>query len=336
MTFSRRLIWFGWFLGTGLILLSWARIVTPMVGWAGFAISAIASVASRGGSNNADGLVRDYAREVDDLTEAELRDRIDVLTRRLDSGKGHAAQLLYDRASCHQELNEWDESIDDFTGAIDADPRYARAARMGRGIAHLHLEEFEQAVDDLGFGIAHLRQSDDEGHLPDYLYLRAVAEIELRDSEAALCDLNEAIDSGCDNVQARYCRYQARFHLEDYEGALSDAECARDMNSDDHLGWSAIAYIRGCCPDDHFRDGDEAIRCAQRACEITEWQDWMALGALAAAWAEARDFEQAIGFAEQSLGLAPESEKTRRHRRLQQYRDGTPFRFDPNEADTKY
>ena len=70
----------------------------------------------------------------------------------------------------------------------------------------------------------------------------------------------------------------------------------------DELAWLLATY-----PDSKSRDGTEAVRLAQHACELTERKIPALLDTLAAAYAEAGDFPQAISAAEEALGHARSS-----------------------------
>jgi tetratricopeptide (TPR) repeat protein len=86
-----------------------------------------------------------------------------------------------------------------------------------------------------------------------------------------------------------------------------------------------LAWIWATSPEDEIRDGERALEYAQRACELTEWQNAAFLDTLAAACAEEGQFDQAIRHAQQAIRLNPE-EKDDYHRRLEMYRLGQPYR----------
>ncbi len=70
----------------------------------------------------------------------------------------------------------------------------------------------------------------------------------------------------------------------------------------DELAWLLATY-----PDSRSRDGTEAVRLAERACDLTERKIPALLDTLAAAYAEAGDFPHAISVAEEALHRARSS-----------------------------
>jgi tetratricopeptide (TPR) repeat protein len=71
----------------------------------------------------------------------------------------------------------------------------------------------------------------------------------------------------------------------------------------DELAWLLATY-----PDSKSRDGTEAVRLAEHACDLTERRIPALLDTLAAAYAEAGDFPRAISTAEEALNRARTSE----------------------------
>jgi tetratricopeptide (TPR) repeat protein len=91
------------------------------------------------------------------------------------------------------------------------------------------------------------------------------------------------------------------------------------------LGW-----IRATSPDPALRDGAEAIRLFTHACEQTDHRDPDDLDGLAAAYAEAGRFEDALRTAEQASAVASEAGRGARARLSEQraalYARGQPLR----------
>jgi tetratricopeptide (TPR) repeat protein len=66
---------------------------------------------------------------------------------------------------------------------------------------------------------------------------------------------------------------------------------------------NSLAWIRATCPNPAFRNGRQAIDYAKRSCVLRRWQNPGDIDTLAAAYAEAGDFESAIRFEEQAIKL---------------------------------
>jgi tetratricopeptide (TPR) repeat protein len=64
-----------------------------------------------------------------------------------------------------------------------------------------------------------------------------------------------------------------------------------------------LAWILAAQPEAKFRNGTEAVELATRACELTKYQNPIALATVAAAYGEAGKFPEAISFAEQAQAL---------------------------------
>ena len=90
---------------------------------------------------------------------------------------------------------------------------------------------------------------------------------------------------------------------DEYEAAL---RFARESDTKNVTGSALnnLAWIRATSRDATLRDGAEAVRLAERSCEISSTPDAGQLDTLAAAYAEAGDFDRAIQTANRALQLA--------------------------------
>ena len=105
------------------------------------------------------------------------------------------------------------------------------------------------------------------------------------------------------------------------EALKLDPELALAMNN--------LAWILATGAEGELRDGAEAVRLAERACELTHYDEPLFIGTLAAAYAEAGRFSEAVTTAEKaeqlatSAGLTAVAAKNRQF--LDLYRVGKPY-----------
>jgi tetratricopeptide (TPR) repeat protein len=93
----------------------------------------------------------------------------------------------------------------------------------------------------------------------------------------------------------------------DFAGAVASYRLALQTHPDlpellNNLGW-----LLATCPDARIRDGAQAVKHAGRACELTHYGVTPMVGTLAAAYAEAGRFDDAILTAEKACMMASES-----------------------------
>ena len=90
-----------------------------------------------------------------------------------------------------------------------------------------------------------------------------------------------------------------------------------------------LAWLLVASPDDGVRNGPEAVRLAERACELTHYGDPSLIDTLAAAYAECGRFPEAVTAEEKAeqlataAGLAAVAENNRQM--LQLYRAGKSY-----------
>ena len=91
-----------------------------------------------------------------------------------------------------------------------------------------------------------------------------------------------------------------------------------------------LAWLLATCPDDGIRNGARAVELAERACKITDWKATVLMGTLAAAYAEAGRFPDAIAMAEKAITKARAEKQDdvakRNGELLELYRSGKPYR----------
>jgi protein O-mannosyl-transferase len=104
---------------------------------------------------------------------------------------------------------------------------------------------------------------------------------------------------------------------------------ALKLNPDLAAVLNNLAWILAASPEAGLRDGAEAVQLAGRACELTQGQEPLFVGTLAAAYAEAGRFPEAAATAEKAAQLADRaglSDLAAKNRQLLElYRAGKPY-----------
>jgi Flp pilus assembly protein TadD len=104
---------------------------------------------------------------------------------------------------------------------------------------------------------------------------------------------------------------------------------ALKLNPELAVAMNNLAWILATGADDALRDGAEAVRLAERACELTHYDESLFIGTLAAAYAEAGRFPEAVTTAEKAEQLATSAGLTavaaKNRQLLELYRAGKPY-----------
>jgi Flp pilus assembly protein TadD len=121
--------------------------------------------------------------------------------------------------------------------------------------------------------------------------------------EAAVNELREALRLQPQveaRVQLATLLYETgRFHeaVAEYRQVLASQPAAAEALSN-------LAWLLATCSDPTVRDGPEAVRLAEQVCRLTEFKQAQTVGVLAAAYAEAGRFTDAVATAQKAVELA--------------------------------
>jgi tetratricopeptide (TPR) repeat protein len=112
--------------------------------------------------------------------------------------------------------------------------------------------------------------------------------------------------------------------------AIAQLEAALQNKPDGVDALNNLAWTLATCPDAKIRDGGRAVQLAEHACELTHDKKTVIVGTLAAAYAEAGRFDEAMATAQKACALAAESGETNLLQKnqglLEQYRRHQPVR----------
>jgi tetratricopeptide (TPR) repeat protein len=112
-----------------------------------------------------------------------------------------------------------------------------------------------------------------------------------------------------------------------FENAAADFREAARLNANDDYALNASAWLLATCADASVRDGRAAVEAAKKACELAAWKNHSYVDTLAAACAEAGDFEQAVKYAKQAIEMAKSEDQDQAvlQRRLTLYEERLPY-----------
>ena len=223
------------------------------------------------------------------------------------------------RGNLHRLKKDIDKAIADFTEAINLDPDYA-GAYNNRGITW-RFKDIDKSIADYTEAI----KLDPTSALA--YNNRGNAYREKKDLDRAIADFSESI-----KLQPRYThaivnRGMARRSKNLFKEAIDDYKEALRIDPKNPSAFNNLAWLWATCPDAKYRDADKAVEYATKACELTSFKSGNYIDTLAAACAEAGDFESAIRWQEKAQPLFPEGpSRTRGQERLNLYKLDKPFR----------
>ena len=115
-----------------------------------------------------------------------------------------------------------------------------------------------------------------------------------------------------------------------YDWALAEYSAALGLDPGQADAYNNRAWVWATCPDAKHRDGKQAVASATRACELSGWKEAAHIGSLAAASAEAGDFEAAVTWQSRANELyADAGEEKKGEERLRLYRVTRTYRETP-------
>jgi tetratricopeptide (TPR) repeat protein len=108
--------------------------------------------------------------------------------------------------------------------------------------------------------------------------------------------------------------------------AIADFDEAIRLDPKDASAYNGRAWLEATCPEARFRNGKMAVDDASTCCELDGWTEPDYLDTLAAAYAEAGDFDTAVRWAEQALDTVSNDKKREFQSRLELYKEHKPYR----------
>ena len=191
------------------------------------------------------------------------------------------------------------------------------------GVQAASLRWFDLALEDFQEA---LRQNPDHGPTR---YWMGVCLAKAGHDEEAIGHLRKGLELEPDSARNHHLLGAVLTRKGRYEEGLAHLETALKANPRDGGLANNIAWVLATCPEARFRNGRRAVELATQVCAATGFQVPALLDSLAAAYAEAGDFDNAVRTATRALELArrdPASSAQAIEARLQLYKAGRPYR----------
>jgi Flp pilus assembly protein TadD len=247
------------------------------------------------------------------------RDSTTLWTHALNHGAADSSEVHNNMGIELVRQGNFQEAVAHYSKALRLNPRYAHA-RNNLGVAFARQRKIEAAIAQYteairlkpGYAAAHDNLGVELTHQGKFNVAAAHFVEALRldpDYVSAYNNLGVALAS------------QGKFEA----AAVRYAESLR-LNPNYGEAYNNLALIMATCPEARYRDGRKAVESATRACELTKRQNSEFLNTLAAAYAEAGNFDAAVTTQIRAIGfLTDKWQKVDYQSRLVLYQAKKPY-----------
>jgi tetratricopeptide (TPR) repeat protein len=226
---------------------------------------------------------------------------------------------IHNRGITLAQQGEPATALRDFDRVLELNPCLAIASR-NRAELLASLGRMEEAVGDYTQALAQMPEDAD-------LYrARGNAWQRLGAYDQAIDDLNRSLSLLPDQADVYTQRGNLSAELGNFDQALSNYHQALRIDSNWGEAHRSLAWFLSTCPDPHFRDRERALVAADKAAQLALQVDYFVLDTLAAAHANAEQFDEAVRIVQEAIAVAPPDVVVPLEERLALYRRREPFR----------
>ncbi len=231
-------------------------------------------------------------------------------------------RALHNRGVTHAQSGQFAEAFDDFNRVLEINPTFAKAY-SNRATLYVQAGNMQAALDQ------YTKSIQLDSSLATAQIGRGRVCHRLGRLDEALEHLNAAVTIDPSDAQIICSRADLLADMGKYRQAMADYARAIDLNPEFAHAYRNGAWLLATCPDVELRDVRNALIGAQRALEFGYGQKHVALDTLAAAQANAGQYDEAIVSLQQAIDIAPPAARQTYEVRLQLYEQHQPFRTTP-------
>ena len=230
------------------------------------------------------------------------------------------ASAYYTRAEAWAGKKDFDKAIADLTQVLKLDPSFVMAYYK-RSLVWRYKRDFDKAITDINKVIK---------RAPNWAlayHVRAELWESKKDFDRAIADYDAILKRDSKDLRAYYRRALIWDAKKAYGKAIADYRKTVSLNPKFAGAHLRLAILLATCPDGRYRDGAGAVKSATRACELSGWKHPTPLEILAAAHAEAGQFDKAVQYQTKALELTTDVQaKAKASKRLELYKARKPYR----------
>jgi tetratricopeptide (TPR) repeat protein len=240
-----------------------------------------------------------------------------------------ALQIDPDSVEAHNNLGNAllkegnvDEAIVQYQKALQINPDYAKAhynlgcALFQKGNVDEAIEHFQRALQ--------INPDSMEAH-----YNLSCALLQKGNVDEAIVQYQKALQIEPDDEESHINLGNALIQKGNVDKAIVHYQKALQIEPDNVEALNNLAWVLATCPQASLRNGNKAVALAQRANQLTGDGNPVVIGTLAAAYAEAGRFPEAVETAQRTLQLAETQSNTALadaiRSQLKFYQAGIPF-----------
>lgn len=235
------------------------------------------------------------------LHEGKINEAISALNKTIEMEPstflGYSA-----RGYAYGEKSQIDKAISDYSRAIELNPGYVDVY-INRGIAYRKNGQFDKAISDYTSAIELNPRN------ADAYFNRGIAYKKKGDFDKAISDYTRAIEIDPMYANGYHNRGNAYRESGQLDKAISDYSRAIELNPGNLTAYNNLAWFYATCPDEKYRDGVKAVDLAEKALKIKQCS--YILDTLAAAYAEAGRFEDAVTAQKMAIDLLKKEETSK-------------------------